>query len=97
MPRCFAVFRELGHDKVLIRPYQKEMLEDGDLLRDFLSIFEIDNNRVIQGLHTDIRANIDQTKSRQFIDIPYPVWKDLRRRSAGKVFIRVGHRNSREV
>jgi hypothetical protein len=76
--RCFTVFGELGQDKVLIRPYQKEMLEDGDLLRDFLSIFEVDNNKLTQRLHTDIRVNINQTKSRQFIDISYLVWKRLK-------------------
>jgi hypothetical protein len=76
--RCFTVFEALGQGNVLIRPYQKEMLQDGDLLTDFLSIFEIDSNKLTQRLHTDIRVNINQTKSRHFIDISYLVWKRLR-------------------
>ena len=76
--RCFKVFEEIGFDKVVIHPYEKELLKDGDLLKDFLSIFGICDNTLAPRLRTDIRVNVNQTQSRKFIDISYYVWNKLR-------------------
>jgi hypothetical protein len=76
--RCFRMFHGLGHANVIIRPYEKEMLRGGDLLRDFLSIFEIDQAALTQRVHTNIDLVVNHTQSRKFVDASYLVWKKLR-------------------